>query len=54
VDVAANGWPYTSLLARDGNIASTMVTLDKIKRPRSVVVQAFDHDNNLVASYRQS
>jgi C-terminal processing protease CtpA/Prc len=53
VDVAANGWPYTSLAARKGNVAPTMVTFDKIKRPRNVVVQAFDYNNNLVAAYRQ-
>ena len=53
LDVAVNGWPHTSLLARDGGVAPTMVTFDKIKRPRSVVVQAFDYNNNLVAVYRQ-
>jgi hypothetical protein len=53
LDVAVSGWPYTSLLARDGNVTPTMVTFDRIKRPRSVVVQAFDHNNNLVAAYRQ-
>lgn len=54
VDVSANGWPYTSLTARNGQVAPTAVTLDRIKQPRSVVVQAFDHNNNLVAAYRQS
>jgi len=53
VDVAVNGWPYTSLPARNGNVAPTMVTFDKIKQPHSVVVQAFDYNNILVAAYRQ-
>jgi len=53
VDVAANGWPYTSLAARNGIVAPTIVTFDKVKRPRNVIVQAFDCNNNLVAAYRQ-
>ena len=53
LDISVSGWPYTSLLARDGNVAPTIVTFDKIKRARDVVVQAFDHNNNLVAAYHQ-
>ena len=53
VDVSVNGWPYRSLPARNGNVAPTMVTFDEIKRPHSVVVQAFDYNNSLVAAYRQ-
>jgi len=52
VDIAANGWPYKSLMAKSGIVHPTIVTFEKMKRPLNVVVQAFDHDNNLVAAYR--
>ena len=54
LDIAVNGWPYTSLQARDGDVPPTIVTLEKTKGPRRMVVQAFDYNNNLVAAYRQS
>jgi hypothetical protein len=54
VDVSVNGWPYRSLLATKGNVPSTLITVDKLKSKLHLVVQAFDHRNNVVAAYRLS
>jgi C-terminal processing protease CtpA/Prc len=53
VDVSANGWPYKSLMAQNGNVPPTVVTFETIKRPANIIVQAFDHNNHLVAALRQ-
>src|SRR6185295_11087005 len=45
VDVSVNGWPYRSLMATNGNVPPTTITVDKLKSKLYLVVQAFDHHN---------
>ena len=52
LDVSVNGWPYRSLLAVNGKVPPTVITVDKVKSKLHLVVQAFDHQNNIVAAYR--
>jgi hypothetical protein len=52
IDVSVNGWPYRSLMAANGNVPPTTITFDKLKSKLQLVVQAFDHRNNIVAAYR--
>ena len=52
VDVSLNGRPYTSLNASKGTLRSQTVKLGKAHRLHWLV-QAFDHDNNLVAASRR-
>jgi C-terminal processing protease CtpA/Prc len=52
IDVSVNGWPCRSLLATNGNVPPTRITLDKPKSKPQLVVQAFDYHNHLVAAYR--
>ena len=51
VDVFLNDRPHKSLDARNGSLPPTTVTLDRSRRSHWLV-QAFDHDNNLVALAR--
>jgi len=52
VDVFVNGRPQKSLSARSGNLKRTTVSLGKVRGKAAWSVQAYDHDNNLVASAR--
>ncbi len=52
VDVLVNGWPYRSIMAKNGNVPPTNITVEKTKTRLHLVVQAFDHHNHLVAAYR--
>jgi C-terminal processing protease CtpA/Prc len=52
VDVFVNGRPHKSLSARSGNLNRTTVSLGNMRRKAAWSVQAYDHDNNLVASAR--
>jgi len=52
VDVFVNGRPHKSLNARNGALLGKTVSLGK-SRKFDWLVQAFDHDNNLVAVARR-
>ncbi|HEY8203664.1 MAG TPA: S41 family peptidase [Pyrinomonadaceae bacterium] len=52
LDISVNGCPYKSLSARDGAIRRTKVTFPKAVGRIKLLVQAFDHRNDLVVSYR--
>jgi C-terminal processing protease CtpA/Prc len=52
IDISVNGWPYRSLMATNGTVPPTTITVDKLKSKLQLVVQAFDHHNNVVAAYR--
>ena len=52
VDVFVNGRPHKSLSARSGNLKSTTVSLGNVRGKGEWSVQAYDYDNNLVASAR--
>ena len=52
IDISVNGWPYRSLIATKGDVPPTTITIDKLKSKLHLVVQAFDHHNNVVAAYR--
>src|SRR3989442_729690 len=51
IDVLVSGWPYKSFRARNGALGTTTVTFEKVK-PDTIMVQAFDHNHDLVAAYR--
>jgi C-terminal processing protease CtpA/Prc len=53
VDISVNGRPHSSLTARNGAVGSAIVPLGKSKTPVDWLVQAFDHDNRLVAASRR-
>jgi C-terminal processing protease CtpA/Prc len=53
VDVFVNGRPHSTLTARNGAVGSVTVPLDKSRTPVDWLVQAFDHDNRLVAASRR-
>jgi len=53
VDVFVNGRPHSTLTARNGAVRGATVLLDKSATGVDWLVQAFDHDNRLVASSRR-
>jgi hypothetical protein len=52
VDVSVNDWPFRTLMATNGNLSPTTITIDKLRSKLRLSVQAFDHHNNIVAAYR--
>lgn len=52
IDVFVNGRPQKSVSARSGELKRTTVSLGKVRGRADWSVQAYDHDNNLVASAR--
>jgi len=53
VDISVNGRPYKSLNARNGTLQRTRVSLARAGKKIDWSVQAFDHENNLVAARRR-
>ena len=53
VDIFVNGRPYKTLNARNGVVAPTKVSLATVKGNPDWLVQAFDHNNNLIAVSRR-
>jgi hypothetical protein len=53
VDVFVNGRPHKTLTARKGTVRSTTVFLGELAARADWLVQAFDYNNNLVASSRR-
>lgn len=53
VDISVNGRPYKSLNARNGTLQHTRVSLARAGGKIDWSVQAFDHENNLVAARRR-
>ena len=52
IDVFVNGRPQKSLSVRGGNLNRTIVSLGKVRARAHWSVQAYDRDNNLIASAR--
>jgi hypothetical protein len=52
IDIFVNGRPHSTLTARNGTVRAT-VLFDKASPKSDWMVQAFDHDNRLVASSRR-
>jgi C-terminal processing protease CtpA/Prc len=53
VDIFVNGRPHKILVAKNGAVPLSTVSLGKSKEKLDWLVQAFDHDNNLVAASRR-
>ena len=53
VDIFVNGRPYSTLTARNGAVRGATVPVEKTNPRFDWLVQAFDHDNRLVASSRR-
>jgi Peptidase family S41 len=53
VDISVNGRPYKSLNARNGTLQRTRVSLARAGGKIDWSVQAFDHENNIVAARRR-
>jgi hypothetical protein len=52
IDVFVNGRPHKTLNARNGSIRPTRISLANVKGKLEWLVQAFDHNNNLIAALR--
>jgi hypothetical protein len=54
VDMSVNQAPFKSLDARNGVLPPSAVDLGNLQMPIKLTVQAFDYDNNLVASLKRT